>query len=359
MANNTSTIFDRVLEFTNLKKKSKEVDFTNVNNSSINFCKIQPFSIFGCTTGQYSTFYLQIVLNKIFEGLRNLRFYSQTENTEINKIAQFLNLNGTNLLYNLWSFGYMVIDKTNNNYNMVDYQNVKVDINGEVKEPIGSEWVVYYSTEYLQKRKTLFQIIKPQLDSIDIYQNAQNYLTQTYGSVAIMHGKQLAISPQEKKNIEEGFKNNLGISKDKSQFIITNSDLDVNQIQFDVEALKLENKIDTSFKRICSYFGVPVNLLYTDENSTYDNQAESRRRFYHSCITNFGEELLTLGRGVIKNNLNLLIMSDDLTFVFDNIKTQDEQLDDIQKMINIYNQLDGIADREKILTKIQDSIISL
>lgn len=328
-------------------------------SNGINFVKMQNFGLFQPATGKYSAFYLQIILNKIYEGMNSVHFYSASNNYGVNQIADFLEKNIVTMLYQLWNYGYLVLS-IKNKLELVDYQKVRLDKNGEVITPSGEEWIVYYSNEYLQKRLTLFKIIAEQLHLIDTYSEALKYLTQTFGSVCVMSGKQLPLSATGKKELENNLKNNLGILSEKSQFLISQAtDLQLQQFQFDIKGLELEEKIDKAFSRLCTFFGIPVNLVYTNENSTYDNQAESRRRYYTSCISNYSEIILTVGRAIVKNDMNLLVLSDDLTFSIDNMYTDNEKIDNIMKLNDLYQKIEDDENKRVLNEKITQQIASL
>ena len=69
---------------------------------------------------------------------------------------------------------------------------------------------------------------------------------------------------------------------------------------------------------LCGHFGVPYDLIPMSGQSTYANQAAAIVDFYRNCIMPLAEQILSLGRYVIKCKY-VTIPTSALTFTIDNV----------------------------------------
>lgn len=307
--------------------------------------------------GKYSDVYFYSIINKIFNGLDNSRFTNNGEAFEVDEIATFLNDNAKHIIWNYWRDGYVVIDYTDE-YFVWDAA-IQKDAMGQVMIPSNREWFVVYSDTYILKRKSHFGIVKNELDFLDRLGNSLDYLTSTYGSVGIITGKTMPMNATDKEELNEQLKNNLGITRDRQQFIISRgTDFDIKQFSFDMAGLDLGGKIKDQYLLLADFFNVPKNILTTDTDSTYENQNAALKRFYTDCISPICEVILAVGRGLV-TRLDVLQPSTDLSFTFDNVEVlnNDEAfLATVERLTEVIGKTDDEAAKSALKAILQRKI---
>lgn len=278
--------------------------------------------------------YLWCVFNRIFSGLKNIVFICEGE--ENKKLATFLTNNSQQLIWLLWEYGYMIIDiDENGNYYIPDYKLVRKDGNGAVT----NYPYVYYSDSYQFRGLTKMVLIRDVLKSIGAYKSAEAYLTETFGAIGIMTGKGMPINPIEKEEFEKAIRTGFGINRDKHQILISSMPLDFSMMNFHTKDLELREKINDSYKLLCNFFNVPIDLVFGQ--STYANQEQAFKDFYKNCICPLAEDILELGRYIIKKNPYNFTPSNALSFRIDNVEEMksDHRVVDTEYVKNILENI--------------------
>lgn len=296
--------------------------------------------------GKYSDVYFWSIVNKIFNGLKNSKFINLGNSLFVDDLRDFLNREVRHIIWNYWKDGLVIIDTTEDYFVVDDF---KLDKNGEVIVPNRREYTVYYGDMYRLKRLSTFRAIANELSMIDKFGSALDFLTSTYGSVCIISGGAMPMTTHDKEDINRQLKTNLGITADKSQFIVSQGkDLSMQQFSFDMKGLDLQGKLDKQYLMLADFFNVPKNILTTDTDSTYENQNAALKRFYTDCIAPLCEVVLEVGKLMIRNSYELVI-SDDLSFTFDNVDCLNDTktfADDINSLLSIANN-DLLSDDAK------------
>lgn len=290
--------------------------------------------------GKYSDIYFYSLINKMFNGLDNSRFVNNSTSATLDIIADFLNKNAKHIIWNYWRDGFVIIDYTEPTYLFVYDGIIQKNANGEPIAPNDREWLIHYSDTYILKRKSCFDIIKNELCFLDRLASSLDFLTSTYGSVGIITGKTMPMNTQDKEELNEELKQNLGITRDRKQFIISRgNDFDIKQFSFDMAGLDLQGKIDKQYLLLADYFNIPKNILTTDTDSTYENQSAALKRFYTDCISPLCEIILAVGRELVVAS-NDFTPADELSFTFDNVTelNNDEVfLSTVERLNNVIN----------------------
>lgn len=284
--------------------------------------------------GKYSDIYFYTIINKIFSALHNCRFVDNSDTAFITDIKDFLEAEITHIVWNYWKDGFVIIETSRRGYSVVDkYQ---LNKNGEVI--LEKNQIVYYGDLYKLKRESTFNILTSEINLIDKFGSAMDFLTSTYGSMCLISGNTMPMSVDEKEELNNQLKTSLGITADKQQFVISQSkDLHFEKIDFDLAGLGLDDKMKDNYLLLADFFNVPKNILSSDTDSTYENQKAALKRFYSDCISPLCEIVLTIGRMLIANS-NVLLPSNQLTFVFDNvpeISTEAEFVESIKSLLEI------------------------
>lgn len=309
--------------------------------NSVLFANYQWFN--SPVVGKYSDIYFYSLVNKMFNGLDNSRFINNSTSATLDGIADFLNKNAKHIIWNYWRDGFVIVDYTDPTYLFVYDGVVQKNINGEPIVPTGKDWLIHYADTYILKRKSCFDIISNELCFLDRLASSLDFLTSTYGSVGIITGKTMPMNAMDKEELNEQLQQNLGITRDRKQFIISRgNDFDIKQFSFDMAGLDLQGKIDKQYLLLADYFNIPKNILTTDTDSTYENQNAALRRFYTDCISPLCETILLVGRELVVVS-NDYTPADELSFTFDNVSeiNNDEVfLTTVERLSNVISSVE-------------------
>lgn len=272
----------------------------------------------------YADMYIWMVVRQILRGMKNVNFFFENYDTQdpvtkgkMDKLAKFINTNINVFLFAKWRKGYIIIDrdKLTGGYKIADYNKIRTDANGKV---IGHD-LVWYSDIYSFQRKGDFEVAKALFNDIDIIKNGDDYLTRNLGAFGILSGKGLPINAADKENFLNKIKKTIGISSDRMQFEVFTNNVEFEQVDFHLKDLDLPGKLITDIKALAAFFGVPYDLIPFSGQSTYANQKEAVQQLYANTIKPTAEEILELGRYIIKRDATMHIPSDYLTFEVQNV----------------------------------------
>lgn len=307
----------------------------NKNKNSVNkpLSGVVTLSPFNIGSRRFADAYLIMLLSKIFRGLRNVNFkadehFKDTE--EVQKLADFLNTSAQELIWTLWQKGAIVIERTaDGKYRAVDPQLWKY---GQHREIINYK-LVTYSDAYRFTGRCDLDVLRDHINRLDNLVNADDYLTQSLGAFGILSGSTMGLTEDDKKSFLDGIKRNIGITRDKFQFICMGSPVDFKQVDLPIDKLKLPDKVKEEVLAIAGYFGIPYDLVPMSGKSTYANQAAAIVDFYRNCISPLAEVLLELGRYAIKSDASLMLPARTLTFTLDNVPELEADKDDTEKRL--------------------------
>lgn len=298
-------------------------DFLRRSKNSVNhvlrFGFVNPFNR-AVAGRKFSDMYFLVIVNRIFQGLRNVNFDVAKEHDrngtrqKLMPLLRFLNDNLSSLVWQLWNDGFIVLDVVDKKIVQVPSDKVRKDGYGAV---INYNLVVY-SESYRLLGKSDMAVVRESLFALDNYKNADIYLTQTFGAFGILSGKSMGINAADKEELQQQMKLNAGTTKDRDQFFITNSEVDFKQIDFKIKELGLPEKVKDEVMALAGYFCVPYDLIPMSGQSTYANQEQAIVDFYRNCIAPLAEVVLSLGRYVILKCYRT-IPTTALTFHIDNV----------------------------------------
>lgn len=272
----------------------------------------------------YADMYIWMVIRQILRGMKNVNFFFDNYDTQdtkvqgkMDRLTKYLNTNINVLLFAKWRKGFIVIEKdpVNGGYRLADYTRIRMDKDGRVQ----GHNLVWYSDIYTFQRKGDFEVARALFDDIDIVKNGDDYLTRNLGAFGILAGKGLPINAADKENFLKKIKKNIGISSDRMQFEVFTNDVSFQQVDFHLKELDLQGKLISDIKALAAFFGVPYDLIPFSGQSTYANQKEAVQQLYSNTIKPTAEEILELGRYIIKKDTSLHIPSDHLVFEVQNV----------------------------------------
>lgn len=262
----------------------------------------------------YAKAYLWAVVQRIFNAMKNVTYSTKKSSIIANGICQFVERNATLLQWSLWENGYAVIfyDK-DFNYRLPYPNELRFDAKRTVTN---KRCVVLYSDKYAMQRRTDFGIIKPELERINTYTNADTYLSANPAPLAIISGEGVPMNPKDKEELNRKMKKDYGLHSDDFQFMWSNAKLNVDTIDLPIDKLKLTEKAKMSLEFLCQYFCVPIDLVFG--KSTYANMEEAKKAFYRDCIMPISEGLLKLARMLFVVVSDEIIPSSNITYTITN-----------------------------------------
>lgn len=264
--------------------------------------------------------YVWMVLSKIFAGLRNVRFVCEDENNSIYRLINFLENNKEFLFWQYISSGYYCIGLNGRKDGGYDFyipkkDKIRTGANGEVT----NFDVVGYSDTYKFSRKSHLDMLNESMKAIDVYKNGDINLTEHYGCIGILSGKEIGSNRGEREEFEARLREHYKITSDKGQILLTNMPLDFHAMNMPVKDLELMEKIREEVKLIAGFFNVPYDIIPFSGASTYANQENAIRSFYSDCVSSYAEVILSAGRYIMRKDRTNFIPSDKLTFTIDNV----------------------------------------
>lgn len=94
----------------------------------------------------------------------------------------------------------------------------------------------------------------------------------------------IAVTEEEKKEIQRYYHSRYGLSEGQSKIIITNANLKWQQMSYNVKDLMLFEGISKNIQTLTDAFGYPYELLANDNGATYVNKAEAKKWFYQDTV---------------------------------------------------------------------------
>ena len=304
-------------------RKQKENYNYNVTRNAVNVNDLnetmyfKPFTWDFKKKGRFdfANFFLQLVTNRIFNGLKNVTW----DTTEISylgsDICNFIDQNEQLLMWSYWAYGYAVVIVEDSRLIRLPIQNeIRLDANGKV---INRNAVVVYSNPYVTERKTHFQLCSPILKNINANLNNSNYVSENLGALGILSSKAVPLSPAGKAELNEKLQKEYGLSEDQFRFIVTNAEMSYTPINLPIKELEFNEKVKDDVNWLCNFFSISPDMVLGQ--STYNNSSEAVKAFYRTCITPIAETLLQLARTTFVYCDNELKPSTVITYRITNV----------------------------------------
>lgn len=285
----------------------------------------------------FGAMYLAMVLDTLYSGISNVSFLTQGKNRDnyvAKGIADFVDRNANLLINNMLYNGYIAVHYDKDyNYTILSMNDVKKDQFGSV---INRDTVVVYSPLYQTSRKTAMMTIKPQLDLIDTLANNLIASCGTMGVLPVISGNSIPANPKFKEELAEAMSKQYGWGDDQMKYFLSQQELKVDKIDLQLKDLELRDNLESAFKVLLNFLGVPVDLVIG--NSTFNNVSESRRFFYETTVRNHAESLLKIARALLTASPQFIPQS-TITYRIENVQGIDKSLSDICEQRGAYVDL--------------------
>jgi len=270
------------------------------------------------STGSYSESMIKMVLAPIFDELKKVVFYvdpayeNQKEGAELKRIATFLNENYTIIYKYFFEKGFCALD-VNKKTGALTFDNqcfTKTENQFEItlSNPISAKT---FELDFFQKApKTLLTDV---LDSINTGLTAQKAITKILGQFTFFskesEGANERVVPMtntEKLAFEAKFNTLFTGENVGSAVAFTNAGLKKDTIIFPMDKLKIVENVGFLLLILAGSMNVPYDLIPLTGKSTYSNQEEARDYLRNNTVSGIAENILTLGRKVLKQRVSLV-----------------------------------------------------
>jgi phage portal protein BeeE len=99
------------------------------------------------------------------------------------------------------------------------------------------------------------------------------------------NGTLIPVRPEQKKEVDDTFKNDYGIGQDQKQYLISYSDIEFIRTVLSPIEMGIYDEFSHNANVICNGLGVPPELYKSSkDNPKYENQIQSERRMYQGTI---------------------------------------------------------------------------
>lgn len=275
----------------------------------------------------FGQMYLNIALLHLYNGISNVTFETQGKNRDnyvAKGICDFVDRNAVLLANNMLWNGYVAVHYDKDyNYEILTRNDVRMDSYGSV---INRDTVVVYSSVYQTSRKTAMMLVHPQLELIDTLANNLIASCGTMGVLPIISGNSIPANPRFKEDLAAAMSKEYGWGEDQLKYFLSQQELNVNSIDLRVKDLEFRDNLESAFKVLLNYFGIPVDLVIG--NSTFNNVSESRKFFYETTIRSYAEWMLKVARALLTASPQFIPQS-TVNYRIENVAGIDKTISDV------------------------------
>ena len=153
------------------------------------------------------------------------------------------------------------------------------------------------------------------------------------------------MSPSEKNEIQREYKLRYGVGVGQDKVLITNADLQWQQMSFNVKDLMLFEGIESNIQRLADALDYPYELISSGKGVTYANKLEAKRDYYQNNIiplAKYYAEAFSNFFGLTKDSIYI-----DFSSVECLRKSEQERADELNRL----NQAFQIAKNNGVISR--------
>jgi len=232
------------------------------------------------------TFYLKTFGNRYVNVVLPLGMDKEIDLMNIgamyNLPSQFIEVRKTGKLYSQTELKGIISKYARTNVNPV-----------EEYEP---EWILHFNEVNISSdQPTLMgvsklEVLKMPITNTQLAFEAMNTILKSRGMQGIISpkktdgmGTSVSLTPNEKKEVDDKFKNDYGLLNGQNPFLLTPVALDYIKTVMNSKELGIYEEFSNNAILIGNEFGVPPELIKTYiQGATYENQVQSVRRLYEN-----------------------------------------------------------------------------
>lgn len=164
-----------------------------------------------------------------------------------------------------------------------------------------------------------------------------------------------AISQKERKRINDQYNKDYGIDESKGQVIITDANLNYQNMTFPLKDFMLFEGISSDFNRIIDAYGLNINIFSKEKGSTFENLAQGLKQAFQSTIIPKAEVISmnkTKELGMDSTNEFVELDYSHIPVLQENLKEQSEVVNNkanaLQTLVNSGIPLDEARELAKL-----------
>lgn len=155
----------------------------------------------------------------------------------------------------------------------------------------------------------------------------------------------IPLTPSEKNEIQREYKLRYGVGVGQDKVLITNADLQWQQMSFNVKDLMLFEGIESNIQRLADALDYPYELISSGKGVTYANKLEAKRDYYQNNIiplAKYYAEAFSNFFGLTKDSIYI-----DFSSVECLRKSEQERADELNRL----NQAFQIAKNNGVISR--------
>lgn len=264
--------------------------------------------------GTYSESMIKMVLAPIFDELKKVVFYvdpvAEIQNSELKKIATFLNENYTVIYKYFFEKGFCALTIGKNQLTFDNQCTTKIKDQYEValSNPISAKT---FELDFFQKAPK--KLLEDVIENINTGLTAQKAITKILGQFTFFSKEKeganervVPMTNDEKLAFEAKFNTLFTGENVGSAVSFTNANLKRDTILFPMDKLQIVDNVGFMVLILAGVMNVPYDLIPITGKSTYANQAEAIDYLRTHTVSGIAENILTLGRKVLRKTCPLV-----------------------------------------------------
>jgi len=261
--------------------------------------------------GTYSESMIKMVLAPIFDELKKVVFYvDPAYEMEAKSIANFLNENYTVIYKYFFEKGFcaLKVDKTQLTFDNQCHVKTKDQYEVTLSNPVSAKT---FELDFFQKSSK--SLLADVIENINTGLTAQKAITKILGQYTFFsmekesaNERVVKLTDLEKKTFEDKFNTLFSGDNVGSSVSFTNSNLKRDTILFPMDKLQIVDNVGFMILIMAGVMNVPYDLIPITGKSTYANQAEAIDYLRTHTVSGIAENILTLGRKVLKQRYPMI-----------------------------------------------------
>lgn len=128
-------------------------------------------------------------------------------------------------------------------------------------------------------------------------------LLQNRGAIGLITDKSnRPMTPDEAKQVQQGFQNDIGGSHNFGKVKVTNKDLDFISMAMSSTDLQIIEQGVVNLRAICAVYGIDSSLINDPANQTYNNRKDATKALYTNTIIPLADKIYTKHTNFLAKN---------------------------------------------------------
>lgn len=230
--------------------------------------------------------------------LQNFVFNSTIKNNNIEFILtrlifEFINKNIFKIVRTLFYVGYVEIYFYDDNFYFWD-DLARFNILEQ-----RARRIIYLDSYYKVAGKTQAEVLRPQIDLINVVNDSDLNLLLNYGAMGIISPENSSsadgfLNDKERKELEDEYYRNYGIRFGRWSLLISRQPLKFIPITLPIAELQFVEKKKQAIASVLQFLNIPKELHAYFESAKYSNRNEAELDMYSNCVSSWANCFIEL-----------------------------------------------------------------